>query len=340
MADHTSPAPEVSVVITAYNEADTIAACIDSILVQTGAEFELVIVDDGSTDSTLAVLAPYRNDPRIRIHALTENRGVPQARNEGIKAGRGGIVVFIDADATAQINWLKHLLKSFEAPSVACVGGPDVAPEDDGVFALAVDFTLRSFIATGHLRRRTILARYSPGGCNLAIRRSVLNEVGLFDPRLDRRGEEKEMVQRIRRQGYAIVYAPEALIWHHRRATLGSFWHQTFLSGKARVDILRLAPDAIEPAHLFPALLTMSLSAAALSVPWWSATSIPALLIGTYAATLLVNGLLGTFALARIAPLGIVPITTAVVHFAYGSGLLVRATEMLAKRGTLRAKDA
>jgi GT2 family glycosyltransferase len=320
-----------SVVITAYNEAETIEACIESVLRQTFTDFELLVIDDGSSDGTLELLQKY-DDPRIRVYSFEENCGVSSARNKGIDAGCGRVVIFIDADAVAFEGWLEYLLEPFTETAVACVGGPDVAPAGDGVFALSLDFTLRSLIATGNVRRQTVLARYSPAGCNLAIRRSVLEEVGLFDQRLNSRGEEKELEQRIRRRGYQIRYAPKASIWHHRRATLRSFWSQTYLSGRARIDILRLAPDAIEPAHLFPTLLTLVLLAALLASPWWPRAPVLALPIIIYGMALLINGLLCVVNLGRIEPFGIVPVTTAVVHLAYGSGFLVRLLELFIRR--------
>ncbi|MCF8055243.1 MAG: glycosyltransferase [Desulfocapsa sp.] len=320
-----------SIVITTYNEVETIEACIDSVLRQTCTDFELLVIDDGSSDGTPELLQKY-DDPRISVHAFKENCGVSCARNKGINEGCGKVVVFIDADAVALEDWLKHLLEPFAEAEVACVGGPDVAPADDGVFALSLDYTLRSLIATGNVRQQTALARYSPAACNLAIRRSVLEEVGLFDKRLNCRGEEKELEQRIRRHGYRIHYAPKAIVWHHRRGTLRSFWYQTFLSGRARIDILRLAPDAIEPAHLFPALLTLVLLTALLAFPWWPGTPILAFPVIIYVVALLFNGLLGVVSVRRLGALGIVPVTTAVVHLGYGSGFLVRLLEISFRR--------
>ena len=328
-----------TIVISACNEAETIEECIDSILKQTRADFELLVIDDGSTDGTRQLLLKY-DDPRIKVYSFDENRGVSCARNKGIEEGHGTVVAFIDADAKAPEAWLEELLKPFSEAVVACVGGPDVAPADGSSFALALDFTLRSLIGTGNIRNQSTLAKYSPAGCNLAIRRSVLDEVGLFDQRLTRRGEEKELEQRIRRRGYQIIHAPKAVVFHHRRATLSSFWYQTYLSGRARVDILRLAPDALEPAHLFPAFLTLVLLASGLALPWWSDVPIFALPVLAYICILFFNGLLGAVSLRSIQALGLVFITTGVVHLAYGSGFLVRLLDVLFQRVFKRSLSA
>jgi len=316
--------PRCSIVVSTYNDGDLVGQAVDSLLAQTESSIEIIVVDDGSEDGTAARLAAYAENPLVRVLTLAENRGVPGARNLGIAAARGEFIAFVDADATAPARWLEALLKAFDGPRVGCVGGPDVAPPDDGLFAQSVDFTLHSNIATGRLRRRTRLARYSPGGCNMAVRADILNEVGVLDERLGRRGEEKELIQRIRRQGYDIAYAPDALIWHRRRPSIRSFWRQTYLSGRARVDILRLAPDALEPAHVFPALATFLLLAAAVGALLRPDEPLFVLPLVFYGLLILANGILGGLKLHSLRAAWYTALTSAMVHIGYGLGFWAR----------------
>lgn len=333
MHDEPGSAPEASIVVATYNDAEFVSRTVDSLLDQSHPSYEIVIVNDGSDDNTPAVLEKYRREPKVRLIDLAQNHGVPGARNAGIRAARGKILAFTDSDAIAPRDWLENLVRPFQGREEVCTGGPDRVPDSDGFFSRCVDFTLRSIIATGNLRRQTPFARYTPGGYNLAIHRDTLKKSGLFDERLNRRGEEKELIQRIRRQGVKILYVPEAMIWHHRRFSPSSFWRQTYLSGKARVDILRLAPDALEPAHIFPALLAMALVISALGLLVWPRAHFFALPLVFYCSLVLFNGTLAGIRLGHLKAIPITAMTTVIVHFAYGLGLLVR----LVQRGAYTA---
>lgn len=331
--------PRCSIVVSTYNDGDLVCHAVDSLLAQTEQRIEIIVVDDGSQDGTGARLAAYAENPTVRALTLAENQGVPGARNLGIQAARGEIIAFMDADATAPTHWLETLLQPFARTRVGCVGGPDAAPPDDGLFAQCVDFTLRSSIATGRLRRKSPLARYSPAGCNMAVRADILDQVGLLDERLGRRGEEKELVQRIRRQGYEILYVPDALIWHRRRPSIRSFWKQTYLSGRARVDILRLAPDALEPAHLFPAAATLMLLVAAIGILLDPGEPLFVFPLAAYGLLILGNGILGGLTLRSAWAVWYTALTSAMVHIGYGLGFWIRLMELGRKRSAKGAAN-
>jgi len=324
--------PRCSIIVSTYNDGHLICDAVDSLLAQTEQNFELIVVDDGSDDDTVARLAAYKTNPKVQVLALSENQGVPRARNLGIEAANGEIIVFMDADATAPKHWLEALVQPFVRTRVGCVGGPDTAPADDNLLALCVDFTLQSSIATGGLRRKGRLARYSPAGCNMAVRADILHQLGFFDERLTRRGEEKELIQRIRRQGFEIVYVPDALISHRRRPSIKSFWKQVYLSGRARVDILRIAPDALEPAHLFPAVATLILFALALGALLQPEEPLFVLPLGLYGLLILGNGILGGLQRRSLWAAWYISLTSAMVHLGYGLGFWIRLVELAVSR--------
>jgi len=329
--------PGCSIIVSTYNDGHLVCDALDSLLAQTEQNFELIVVDDGSDDDTAARLAAYKSNPKVQILTLSENQGVPRARNLGIKAARGEIIAFMDADATAPKHWLETLLQPFALARVGCVGGPDIAPDDDNLLALCVDFTLQSSIATGGLRRKGRLARYSPAGCNMAVRADILHQLGLFDERLARRGEEKELIQRIRRQGLEIVYVPDALISHRRRPSIKLFWKQVYLSGRARIDILRIAPDALEPAHLFPAVATLVLIATVLGALLQPGELLFVLPPGLYGLLIVGNGILGGLKRRSLQAVWYVSLTSVMVHLGYGLGFWLRLVELALSRTKILA---
>ncbi len=320
--------PSVTVVVSARNEAKTIERCIESLIAQRRSPERIVMVNDGSTDETAQVLEQFADNPQIRVINLESNIGVPGARNIGVTRSTSDIIAFTDADAYATPGWLEELLVPFSDPAVVASGGPDRAPRNDEPFALAVDHSLRSLVGSVKLRVKNEFAPYSPAGCNLAIRRAQFKAAGGFDERLDRRGEEKELIQRLRRDGGKVAYRDKALIWHHRRVSPRQFWRQTYLSGKARVDILRLAPDAFAWPFIGPALMVVAMS---LMIGGYLASGHPLLLVplAGYLAALLADGLAawrnsGSFRVAMW-----VPVTSGTIHWAYGIGLLVGAYRWL-----------
>ncbi len=170
--------PRVSVILPAYNAAGTVGRAVDSVLGQTFRDFELVVVDDGSTDSTSEVVLSRRDD-RVRC-VKTANGGVAHARNHGLKASSGEFVAFLDADDAWLATKLERQLDTMiPRPSVGlCFTSAELV---DGEFQkigedLAVSFTdySEAFLTVGNI--------VPGGGSSAVVRRSALDTVGLFDP--------------------------------------------------------------------------------------------------------------------------------------------------------------
>jgi len=160
----------VSVVVPAYNEEDAIGPCLDALLSQTVAADEIIVVDNNSIDGTAAVLRVYQD----RIAAIREPRpGVYYARNAGLDAATGDVIVRIDADTRLPAHWIEQVHELFLDPTVAAVTGP----------ARYYDIRLRGLIARADLLLRSAWAR-STGqrldwiyGANMAVRASAWRAV-------------------------------------------------------------------------------------------------------------------------------------------------------------------
>jgi len=321
-----TPCPLVSVLISTKNDESTLGECLESLARQTFESLEVVVVSDGSTDTTLEIAQGFAQaHPQVRVIALEPSRGIAGARNLAMQHASGGIFAFLDGDAFAEPEWLVNLILPFrEQAGVGCTGGPDIVPADDPLVSRCAGYSMHSLIGSGGLRRgRTRLVRYAPAGCNMAVAREVIDEVGGFDETMIPRGEEKELQERIRKAGYRVAYAPEAVIWHRRRTSLRAFWRQMFSSGIVRAKILRYHPDRIQPAQLAPAALVAAallgvLPALAVPAAWavWLACA------GGYLALLLADGLLGAAQLRSARAALVVPLTSAIVLLGYGAGTL------------------
>jgi GT2 family glycosyltransferase len=188
-------------------------------------DFEVIVVDDGSTDATAAIAQEYAN---IRL-VQTENRGLSAARNLGAEMATGEIVAYLDADAWPDPHWLHYLVATFETGSDACVGGPNLPPPRDGFVAESV---AQGPGGPNHVLLSDREAEHVPG-CNMAFRRAALHEIGGFDPVFRVAGDDVDMCWRIREQGGTIAFSPGAVVWHHRRKSLAAYWKQQVGYGHA-----------------------------------------------------------------------------------------------------------
>jgi GT2 family glycosyltransferase len=317
----------ISIIISVYNNEDTLPACLDSLLSIGYPNYEIILVNDASTDNTLKIMKEYeQKHKRIKVITYKINKGVPGARNEGMKAARGDVFVFSDGDCTFYKYWPSRLINALEDPKIGATGGRDISPPNEPFLKKCIDHTLTSFIGTGGLRGAKLrLAKYSVTGCNFAIKKEVVDKVGMHDERIRWRGEEKEWSQRIRDGGFNIKFVPDSFVLHYRRISLKSFWTQTYKSGKARYDILKAAPKSFELIHIVPSLYILFLLITGL-FSLISVYSLYLLLFGlsSYFFILLMQSLISIFKVNNILAFFFVPLTTIIMHFAYGLGFIIK----------------
>lgn len=220
-----SPAPRVSVVICAYNADRTMEECLESLTKLRYPNFEVIIVDDGSTDRTKEISERY---PQFQLISH-ENRGLSVARNEGIYAANGEIVAFTDSDCAVDPDWITFLVHRFLSENFAAVGGPNLPPAEDHWIPEVV---ARSPGGPTHVLLTDFEAEHIPG-CNMAFWRDKLLEVGVFDPIYRAAGDDVDICWRLQNAGYKIGFAASALVWHRRRATIGAYLSQQRGYGRA-----------------------------------------------------------------------------------------------------------
>jgi len=210
--------PEVSVIIPAFNREATIGRAISSVLAQTWADFEIVVVDDGSQDATVTVAQGF-GDERVRIVQHEQNRGAAAARNTGIRAAKGEFIAFLDSDDEWFPNKLATQLRQLrEQP-------PDTCVSCTGVILHLIDRGIRREYRLqdcGDWRRRLALGCDERPGSTLLARREVFERVGLLDETLSR-FEDWDWMLRYAMQGdrVHVISTPLAEI-HNTRGRLGA----------------------------------------------------------------------------------------------------------------------
>jgi len=215
---------EVSVVVCTRNRSAALAGALEAILAVDDHPngWELLIVDNSSTDDTAAVARSVADSHPGRVRVMVEEEiGLSAARNAGIAATEAEIIAFIDDDAFPEPRWLAAIMRGFRDPEVMCVGGP-VAPLIEGELPTWFRGRFLPYLTVWDLGEEEIELEYNeyPRGANIAYRRSGLDLVGGFSVHLGRKGssllscEEIELCLRLERAGFITLYQPEARVSH------------------------------------------------------------------------------------------------------------------------------
>jgi O-antigen biosynthesis protein len=226
--------PRVSVVVCSYNGARTIADTCEGLTALDYPDFEVIVVDDGSADGTASIARSFG----FRVMS-TENCGLSSARNTGLAAATGEIVAYTDDDARPDPHWLIYLALTLLTTDHVAVGGPNIAPPGDGWIA---DCVANAPGGPVHVLLSDQEAEHIPG-CNMAFLASALQAVGGFDPRFRVAGDDVDMCWRLRELGWTIGFSPGAMVWHHRRNSIRTYWRQQRGYGKAEALLEQKWPE-------------------------------------------------------------------------------------------------
>ena len=220
--------PRVSVVVCSYNGARTIGETLAALENLDYPDYEVLVVDDGSSDATSTIASKYAVS-LIR----TENSGLSVARNRGLQAATGEIVAYIDDDAYPDRHWLKFLTATLiRNEQYAGVGGPNLAPPGDGRMA---DCIANSPGGPVHVLLSDQIAEHIPG-CNMAFKRDRLLAIGGFDRQFRVAGDDVDVCWRMQDRGWTLAFAPTAVVWHHRRNSITRYFRQQI--GYAQAEAL------------------------------------------------------------------------------------------------------
>jgi GT2 family glycosyltransferase len=229
-----SPAPRFSVVVCTYNGAATLRECLEGVLTLHYPDYEVIVVSDGSTDSSPEIAAEFEGVRLIE----TPQCGLSSARNTGCEAATGEIIAYIDDDAVPDPDWLTHLAVTFASGPFAAAGGPNVLPPGSNAVAECV---ANAPGGPTHVLISDREAEHVPG-CNMAIRRAALLEIGGFDPQFRAAGDDVDVCWRLLDAGHRLAFSPGAVVWHHRRRTIRAYLRQQRGYGKAEALLERKHP--------------------------------------------------------------------------------------------------
>lgn len=248
----TSHAPRYSVVVPVYNRPQETDELLQSLTRQTFRDFEVLIVEDGSSQRSDEIVSRYVGDLRVR-YFYKPNTGPGPSRNFGFAQARGQYFVVFDSDCIVPPGYFQAVEEALAEHAWDAWGGPDRAHENFTVLQRAMGYTMSSVLTTGGIRGgKKHLGWFQPRSFNMGISRKVFEVTGGF--RFDRFAEDIEFSIRMRRESFKVGLVPEAFVYHKRRTDFMQFYHQVSNFGKGRALVGKAYPEEVKITHWFPAL--------------------------------------------------------------------------------------
>ena len=243
-----------SIIVATYNRIDEIQELIKSIdELDYQEKFELVIVDDGSTDDTKKYVTELNKSYQIQ-YLYQQNKGPGAARNYGMTEAKGDYFIFVDSDCILPSHWLSEIDTQVKEHKYDAFGGPDTFHPSFSPLLKAIDYSMTSFLGTGGTRgSKKSVTRFYPRSFNMGISKEIFSEIGGMNDL--RHGQDMDFSMRIYRAGYKVGLIENAFVYHKRRTSLKKFFKQIFNWGVARINLGRKYPEMLKPIHLAPAVI-------------------------------------------------------------------------------------
>jgi len=247
----------VSFIIPVYNRPVEVKELLESMVLQTIQEFEVIIVEDGSDVKCESICEEFQSQLELK-YFFKDNSGPGQSRNYGYERAKGNYCIFLDSDCVLPEKYFEIVQTALRAEYVDAFGGPDQAHSDFSVLQKAINYSMTSFFTTGGIRGNSEkLEKFHPRSFNMGYSRDVFNTTKGFSKM--RFGEDIDMSIRILRNGFKTRLIKAAYVYHKRRTSFRQFFKQVFNSGIARINLYKRHPGSLKIVHFAPAVFTLGL---------------------------------------------------------------------------------
>ena len=216
---------KVSLYIPCYNAEKYIGECLEGVLKQTYPIDEILIIDDGSNDTTVSIVSKYP----VRVIHHTKNMGLAASRNTAFKEAKNEFVAALDADCVPRPDWLENLMKNFIDDTIAGAGGMLV----EKYIVNSAD-KWREVHMSQHWGNNIIEDPPFLNGCNTIFKKAAIEAIGLYNTFYRNNYEDVDISNRLSKVEYRLIYNPDAIVEHLRKDTIKSalkmFWHWNLYS--------------------------------------------------------------------------------------------------------------
>ncbi len=241
---------KLSIIVPVYNRPDEVSELLESLSKQTDKDFEVLIIEDGSSLRCEDVCKQYEG--KLDIHYYFKpNSGRSETRNYGMDRASGNYFIIFDSDCIMPSEYIETVKRYLNEDYVDCYGGPDAADSSFNDMQKAISYAMTSMLTTGGIRGATKnVNKFSPRSFNMGISKEVYEKIGGYKNMI---GEDIDLSFRIKEAGFKTRLFPEARVFHKRRVDLKKFFRQVNTFGKARILLNTLHPGTLKLVHMLPA---------------------------------------------------------------------------------------
>lgn len=245
-----------SIIIPVYNRPEEIDELLESLCHQTNSNFEVLVVEDGSTQKCEHIVSKYKGQLNIQ-YFFKENSGQGFSRNFGFRLAKGDFLIVFDSDCIIPSHYFEAIDKAIGKYKWDAFGGPDRAHPQFNDLQKAISYSMTSFFTTGGIRgNEKHIGQFHPRSFNMGISKEVFEKTQGY--LITRMGEDIEFSIRIIEEGFKVGLVPEAYVYHKRRTSLSQFYKQLHFFGRARVNVFRFYKKELKLVHLLPGLFVIS----------------------------------------------------------------------------------
>lgn len=249
--------PKYSIIIPVFNRPEEIDELLESLTQQTVKDFEVLIIEDGSTISCEAQVEGYKNRLNVNYY-YKENSGQGFSRNYGFERAKGEWLIVFDSDCIIPPNYFESVNEFLESTELDAYGGSDKASEEFSLIQKAISYSMTSFFTTGGIRGgKKHVGKFHPRSFNMGIKKEVFEKTGGYI--LPKKGEDIEFSIRIIENGFKTGLIPDAFVYHKRRTNFHQFFKQLHFFGTARINVFRYYKSELKLVHFFPSVFLFGL---------------------------------------------------------------------------------
>ncbi len=313
--------PKYSIIVPVFNRPQEVEELLESLTKQTYTDFEVVLVEDGSTITSEKVFEKYSAKLSVQ-YFFKPNSGPGPSRNFGFEHAAGDYFVVFDSDCIVPPHYLEKVDSFLNKTPLDAWGGPDRAHEDFTNVQRAMGYTMSSILTTGGIRGGKSKG-FQPRSFNMGITKEVFQQTGGF--KFDRFAEDIEFSVRMKKAGLRVELIADAFVYHKRRTNFKQFFRQVVNFGRGRVLVGKAHVGEIKITHWFPSMFLLGFVFSILLSLW--SFSLSALLLGMYALYFMAIAI-HSFSINKSIVVALLSIPSAAVQLAgYGIGFLRELTK-------------
>ncbi len=245
-----------SFIIPVYNRPEETKELLESLTkMEYNDDFEVVIIEDGSTETSEAVVKQFSNLLSIS-YFFKDNSGPGSSRNYGMERAKGNYFIILDSDCIIPPHYLKTVKNYLTNTFYDCYGGADAADKSFSKLQKAINYTMTSIFTTGGIRgNKKSVQEFEPRSFNMGISKEAFKATGGFGK--IHPGEDPDLSQRIKKEGFTTTFLPNAYVYHKRRISWSKFYTQVKKFGLVRPILNKWHPSASKITFWLPTIFVL-----------------------------------------------------------------------------------